>query len=579
MLTTVQNKYKDNDPKITVDNITNFFISKGYNVKIDTLKEPVPGIYWCHLKLLYNDIVIQTSNGKGVSKEFALASGYSELYERYCTFLGPLGYPINQKKLFELNSLNKYKLFPDEKYITMSYIKEKLPILNRACSAINDINNNLNQYLFENPENLLAFPFVGFNQDDILYVPHNLLALCNGSTGLAAGNTIEEALTQGLSEICEHYVHYQIYCENQTFYYLNLDTIELPQYISHFFNSLKERNYLYYIYDFSYLYQVPVLGLFIVDPLKHVSYLNMAAAPNFTIALERCCTEMYQGHTYLGDNIKQVMLPMQSTNFNEALDTTLSCLTLTQYYPENLILNSQKIDNYNTNIFLDNNNYSNYDFNNYYKQIFDNKRWQVYYRDYSQSKDIKAIRCYVNNIPIMNVNIDMWEHTTNDVKELNWKIAFKWQKLINDYLNTSVLNENLLLEIITLIQLKKEPFADLFRFDFFAMPKKNINMEQTFDEFFLMFQNRQWDTILDNNENNIQELRDYLILILYSNFYTKEEISKISQFYNIFYNEEDFQNNKNLIYLLKKIYFEPYWKYYNSEEYSRIIKTLIPLRP
>jgi ribosomal protein S12 methylthiotransferase accessory factor YcaO len=39
-------------------------------------------------------------------------------------------------------------------------------------------------------------------------VPHNLLALCNGSTGLAAGNTIEEALTQGLSEICEHYVHY-----------------------------------------------------------------------------------------------------------------------------------------------------------------------------------------------------------------------------------------------------------------------------------------------------------------------------------------------------------------------------------
>jgi ribosomal protein S12 methylthiotransferase accessory factor len=125
-----------------------------------------------------------------------------------------------------------------------------------------------------------------------------------GSTGLAAGNTIEEALTQGLSEICEHYVHYQMYYEERTFSYLDLDMIQLPQYISNFFISLKEKKYTYYVYDFSYLYQIPVLGLLIVDPIKHVSYMNMAAAPNFIIALERCCTEIYQGHTYLGDNLK-----------------------------------------------------------------------------------------------------------------------------------------------------------------------------------------------------------------------------------------------------------------------------------
>jgi ribosomal protein S12 methylthiotransferase accessory factor YcaO len=138
MLTNLQNKYKDNNPESTINNIKDFFHNKGYTIKIIEMKEPVPGIYWCHLKLFYKDILIQTANGKGASKQFALASGHSELYERYCTFCGnPLEYKINQKKLFELN-LNKYKLFPDEKYITLSYIAKELPILNQFYTLIND---------------------------------------------------------------------------------------------------------------------------------------------------------------------------------------------------------------------------------------------------------------------------------------------------------------------------------------------------------------------------------------------------------------------------------------------------------
>jgi hypothetical protein len=32
-----------------------------------------------------------------------------------------------------------------------------------------------------------------------------------------------------------------------------------------FFNKLENDGYKYYVYDFSYLYEVPVLGLLIVD--------------------------------------------------------------------------------------------------------------------------------------------------------------------------------------------------------------------------------------------------------------------------------------------------------------------------
>ena len=70
------------------------------------------------------------------------------MYERYCNFLGnPLGKIINQKKLFELNLNAKgYRLFPDEKYITINDIK-KLPILEQFCNSINDNRDSLSKYL------------------------------------------------------------------------------------------------------------------------------------------------------------------------------------------------------------------------------------------------------------------------------------------------------------------------------------------------------------------------------------------------------------------------------------------------
>ena len=68
-------------------------------------------------------------------------------------------------------------------------------------------------------------------------------------------------------------------------------------------------------------------------------------------------------------------------------------MPLSKYYPDSLILNSIQVPSYNNRIFLSNEDYSNKDLNNYYKLIFNNKNWDIYYRDMSQSKDIKAIKC------------------------------------------------------------------------------------------------------------------------------------------------------------------------------------------
>ena len=69
--------------------------------------------------LLLNNKVIFTSNGKGVTKEYALASGYAELYERFCNKL--YHYYNNQVSLiteYLSYEKNKYFLHPKEKVVS-----------------------------------------------------------------------------------------------------------------------------------------------------------------------------------------------------------------------------------------------------------------------------------------------------------------------------------------------------------------------------------------------------------------------------------------------------------------------------
>lgn len=577
------NKYKDKIPTDTIENIKTFFKNKNYEIEIAKMKEPIPGIWWCNLKLKYNGIQLAHSNGKGSTQEYALASGYSELYERYCNFSNnTLGQKINYEKLFELNlQKNGYRLFPDEQYISVAEIKN-FPILKDFCDSINDDKNSLEKYLNESyPEGILALPFKGFNCNNTINLPFQLLSMSNGSSGMAAGNSIEEALTQGLSEICEHYVHEQIYHEHRNFYYIDIDNIDLPDYLRHYFNEFHNNNFNYYVYDFSYLYQMPVLGLFMVDTIKHVSYLNLGAAPNFYIALERCCTEIYQGYTILGDSLKDSMMPIRSTDINKAIETSLTSMPLSKYYPDKLIFNSIKVSNYNNKIFLDNSEYTNHDLNNYYKLIFNNKKWEIYYRDFSQSENIKAIKCYVKNIPIMHTVANLNHDLPIEIKNETWNIIFKWNKLMNTYLKTQQIDTDLFLEIQSLkksdnLKNNSASFKYCFNFDFIHMPKIDINSNLDFDIFFQSLITKNWDIIFQQQQN-FPILRDYLTLILYSQHYTKNEIEKISKFYNCNYTVEDINNCDNLAYILNKIYFSLYYEYYISKEYAEIIESFIPV--
>ena len=78
-----ENHYKDRDPIDTIKIIKDFFKDKGFKVTEENL-ESESSTWSCHLALYKDNHFIISSNGKGLNKEFSLASGYAELYERFC---------------------------------------------------------------------------------------------------------------------------------------------------------------------------------------------------------------------------------------------------------------------------------------------------------------------------------------------------------------------------------------------------------------------------------------------------------------------------------------------------------------
>lgn len=588
MKTNLENKYKDKTPEETILNIKNFFSNKGFVVEEKIIKNPVPNIWWCRIILKYKDKEIQGANGKGTTKLFALASGHAELYERYCNLQNPIFCStLNSNKFYELSYKEKgYCLSPDEVFLSAETAINISPRIINFCNSINDNRNSLLKYFQTNYEKgILSLPFQGLNINSTITLPLNLLFMVAGSSGSAAGNTIEEALVQGCSELCEHYVENAIYNEKRPFKKINLDKIDFNSKIKEYFQKLKDNNYSYSLFDFSYLYNMPVIGLYIIDLKKKVAFLNLGSSPIFEIALERCCTEIYQGHEVLGDNLKNIMRSVKEIPINEVLADCFS-ISFIEAYPDNFLLNFDTVDNFNTKIFKEAFQYTNIELTNYYKELFNSLGWEVFYRDFSQSNDIKAVKIYVNNVDVKNAPTLIKNNAIPTlVKKRKWDIVFKWNQIVEEYLKTKTINNTLLKEYSILKKADQTnnffiTDGTLFKFDLYSIfglvKNVNINFDMLFNSLLINNAYGHFLNDMSTNEKEYNELTKYSILFNFKDEYTVEEIKQIAKAFDIEYTENDLANRKDILYYLDKLYFELYYNYYNSTEYETMLINFIP---
>jgi ribosomal protein S12 methylthiotransferase accessory factor len=245
-----------------------------------------------------------------MNRLWAVASGYGELMERIQNRLfvfQALKYftPLFIQKNNELNTLQKlktkhniqinYRFHPDEK----NYIIEGREKMYQHFGQYfpRTAKYNSIEHLDDEPYNLINLPFRNINTNTVVDLPYYLILMSVSSTGMCAGNTDAEAITQGINEIFERYILQLIFTGETECFYTDASYFEGTEILNRLQILCDKKNIHFKIVDCSMGGMIPVLGLLLIDRSQNTYAFRLGAHIDPVIALERCYTETFQGVT------------------------------------------------------------------------------------------------------------------------------------------------------------------------------------------------------------------------------------------------------------------------------------------
>ena len=383
------NKFKDKHPEETVEIIRNYFNSLGLVTKVTNMIEAQSSTWYCRIELKHNNRVLFGQNGKGISKEYCLASGYGELYERFCskyTYMNPF---LTQKVMDKHYELKNYYFHPEERIIDF-HTAFSATQAGLDCLDIFNVNNSFEHYINSILNNIyVGVPFHSTYSDDIKYMEPRLSLYLHGSSGLSCGNSFYEAFNQGMSEIYEHEVT-RFYIEGNPhpcYYTLDLNKV-VNEKLKNIITKIQEYNYLY-IFDLSYNYNLPVLMSLIVNKITHAISINFGSFPVFEIAFERILTELYQGFESFDDEKINGQFPWRTHTFENMQDARNTAETTNIFAVEELLLRAITVEQ-PSNTFLYG-EFSNEDIYNYMLQLNTANNFNIYYYNHSSLPDMYVL--------------------------------------------------------------------------------------------------------------------------------------------------------------------------------------------
>ena len=294
-----ERRYKEVEPEETVKRLKNLLNKIGIEVDEKWSNESSVGTYSLRIAIKGTDI---GQNGKGMTKEFAMASSYAEFFERFQN--GVFRFRM-EKPTKDLPFSNA----PDEKHLSVeeamkgnnSFFEYIIKENGKANSTKEEKIEYIKQILNEKSdlvekEDYLYLPYYSVKNKDIEYVPDRLFSYLYDTNGMCAGNSKEEALIEGLSEILERYAGTKMVKERITLPEIPMEYIEKFPKVKKMVEKLnKNTEYYFRLVDCSFGGKYPVAGLYILEKNTGKFGFRLGAHPDYGIAMERCFTEAAQG--------------------------------------------------------------------------------------------------------------------------------------------------------------------------------------------------------------------------------------------------------------------------------------------
>jgi len=293
---------KDLPLEQTIANMSGILAGLGIKIEIASWRNIIPNVWSLHIRDAHSPMCF--TNGKGSTKESALASALGEYIERLnCnhfyagTFWG------------EDIANAAFVHYPDERWFKPGK-KDALPaeILDAYCLDIYNPEGELraSHLIDTNSGNVergvCSLPYVRQSDGATVYFPSNLVENLFVSNGMSAGNTLAEAQVQCMSEIFERAVKREIIEGEIALPDVPLAVLEKFPGILAGIRGLEEQGFPVLVKDASLGGIYPVMCVTLMNPRTGGVFASFGAHPSFEVALERSLTELLQGRSFEGLN-------------------------------------------------------------------------------------------------------------------------------------------------------------------------------------------------------------------------------------------------------------------------------------
>ena len=293
---------KDLPLEQTIANMSGVLANLGIKIEIASWRNLIPNVWSLHIRDAHSPMCF--TNGKGSTKESALASALGEYIERLSNnhfYAGAFwGEEIANSAFVH---------YPNERWLKPDP-KDALPkeILDEYCLKIFNADGELrgSHLIDTNSGNvdrgICSLPYVRQSDGETVYFPSNLIENLYVSNGMSAGNTLAEAQAQCLSEIFERAVKREIIEGEIALPDVPQEVLAKYPSILAGIQSLEEQGFPILVKDASLGGVYPVMCVTLMNPRTGGVFASFGAHPSLEVALERSLTELLQGRSLEGLN-------------------------------------------------------------------------------------------------------------------------------------------------------------------------------------------------------------------------------------------------------------------------------------
>jgi ribosomal protein S12 methylthiotransferase accessory factor len=293
---------KDLPLEQTIANMSGVLANLGIKIEIASWRNLIPNVWSLHIRDAHSPMCF--TNGKGSTKESALASALGEYIERLSNnhfYAGAFwGEEIANAAFVH---------YPNERWFKPGP-KDALPkeILDEYCLNIFNADGELrgSHLIDTNSGNIergiCSLPYVRQSDGETIYFPSNLIENLYVSNGMSAGNTLAEAQVQCLSEIFERAVKREILEGEIALPDVPQEVLAKYPSILLGIQSLEEQGFPVLVKDASLGGVYPVMCVTLMNPRTGGVFASFGAHPSLEVALERSLTELLQGRSLEGLN-------------------------------------------------------------------------------------------------------------------------------------------------------------------------------------------------------------------------------------------------------------------------------------